>query len=149
MRLTSRTDYALRAVMELAIAGEEPLTTIALGKSQGIPSSYLGAVLAQLRRAGIVTARRGAEGGWALAKSPKLITLADVIRAVDGTLTNVAGTRPEQLNYKGAAKGLREVLVAIRAAEREILEGVSLADAVAQRFPSRIKRLLDNPSAWR
>ena len=112
MRLTSRTDYALRAAMELAAAGERPLTTTELGKGQAIPSSYLGAVLAELRRGGIVKARRGPEGGWTLAKSAKEISLADVIRAVDGTLANVAGTRPETLAYKGAAKGLRSALVA-------------------------------------
>jgi Rrf2 family protein len=149
MRLTSRTDYALRAAMELAAAGEHPLTTSELGKGQGIPTTYLGAVLAELRRGGIVKARRGVDGGWTLAKSAREISLADVIRAVDGTLANVAGTRPEKLSYKGAAKGLRTALIAVRAAEREILEGISLADAVAKRFPARVKRLLDDPKAWR
>jgi len=149
MRLTNRTDYALRAAMELAAAGDRPLTTTALGTGQAIPASYLGAVLAELRRGGIVKARRGPEGGWALAKPPKEISLADVIRAVDGTLANVAGTRPEKLSYKGAARGLRSALVAVRAAEREILEGISLADAVNERFSARVKRLLDDPSAWR
>jgi len=149
MRLTSRTDYALRAAMELAAAGERPLTTTELGKAQAIPASYLGAVLAELRRGGIVKARRGPEGGWTLAKTAKEISLADVIRAVDGTLANVAGTRPEKLAYKGAAKGLRSALVAVRAAEREVLEGISLADAVGERFSARVKRLLDDPKAWR
>lgn len=149
MRLTSRTDYALRAAMELAAAAKRPLTTAELGKSQTIPSSYLGAVLAELRRGGIVRARRGPEGGWTLAKSAKEISLADVIRAVDGTLANVAGTRPEKLVYKGAAKGLRSALVAVRAAEREVLESISLADAVGERFSARVKRLLDDPKAWR
>jgi Rrf2 family protein len=149
MRLTSRTDYALRAAMELAAAGERPLTTGELGARQGIPVTYLGAVLAELRRAGIVKARRGVDGGWTLAKGARDICLADVIRAVDGTLANVAGTRPEKLSYKGAAKGLRAALIAVRAAEREVLEGISLADAVAERFPARVRRLLDNPNAWR
>jgi Rrf2 family protein len=149
MRLTSRTDYALRAAMELAAAGGHPLTTSELGKGQGIPATYLGAVLAELRRGGIVKARRGVDGGWTLAKSAREISLADVIRAVDGTLANVAGTRPEKLSYKGAAKGLRTALIAVRAAEREILEGLSLADAVAERFPARVKRLIDDPKAWR
>lgn len=135
--------------MELAAAGEGPLTTSALGAGQAIPASYLGAVLADLRRGGIVKARRGPEGGWTLSRDPRQICLADVIRAVDGTLANVAGTRPEKLAYKGAARGLRSALVAVRAAEREILEGISLADAVNERFSARIKRLLDDPSAWR
>jgi Rrf2 family protein len=149
MRLTNRTDYALRAALELAASSGGALTTSDLGKAQSIPASYLGAVLADLRRGGIVTARRGPEGGWTLAKDAKAISLADVIRAVDGTLANVAGTRPEKLAYKGAAKGLRAALVAVRAAEREVLEGISLADAVAERFSARVKRLLDEPKAWR
>ena len=149
MRLTNRTDYALRAALELAASEGEALTTGALGKAQTIPASYLGAVLADLRRGGIVKARRGPEGGWTLAKGAKEISLADVIRAVDGTLANVAGTRPEKLSYKGAAKGLRAALVAVRAAEREVLESISLADAVAERFSARVKRLLDEPKAWR
>jgi len=149
MRLTNRTDYALRAALELAAARGESLTTSALGKAQAIPSSYLGAVLADLRRGGIVKARRGPDGGWALAREAKQISLADVIRAVDGSLANVAGTRPEKLTYKGAAKGLRAALVAVRAAEREVLEGVSLDDAVAERFTARVRKLLDAPDAWR
>ncbi len=149
MRLTNRTDYALRAALELSAAKGEALTTAALGKAQAIPVSYLGAVLAELRRGGVVKARRGPDGGWTLAKNAKEISLADVIRAVDGTLANVAGTRPEKLAYKGAAKGLRAALVAVRAAEREVLEGISLADAVAEKFSARVKRLLDDPKAWR
>jgi Rrf2 family protein len=149
MRLTNRTDYALRAALELAASGGSALTTSDLGKAQSIPASYLGAILADLRRGGIVTARRGPEGGWTLAKDSKAISLADVIRAVDGTLANVAGTRPEKLAYRGAAKGLRAALVAVRAAERDVLEGISLADAVAEKFSARVKRLLDEPRAWR
>ena len=149
MRLTNRTDYALRAALELAASEGLALTTSALGKAQAIPASYLGAVLADLRRGGIVKARRCPDGGWTLAKGAREISLADVIRAVDGTLANVAGTRPEKLTYKGAAKGLRAALVAVRAAEREVLESISLADAVAERFSARVKRLLDEPKAWR
>lgn len=135
--------------MELAAADGLPVTTASLGSEQSIPASYLGAVLADLRRGGIVKARRGPEGGWTLAINPEEISLADVIRAVDGALANVAGTRPEKLAYKGAAKGLRSALVAVRAAEREVLESISLADAVGERFSARVKRLLDDPKSWR
>lgn len=149
MRLTSRTDYALRAALELAAAHGTPLTTSEIGTAQSIPSSYLGAVLAQLRRGGIVKARRGPDGGWTLAREATSICLADVIRAVDGTLANVAGTRPEKLRYPGAAAGLRSALVAVRAAEREVLESISLAGAASGRFPARVRSLLKPPSAWR
>ena len=148
VHLSGRTDYALRAALELAASPEGPLTTDELAHRQSIPTSYLGAILAELRRSGIVTARRGPDGGWALARAPREITLADVIRAVDGALVNVSGTRPENLHYAGAAVGLQAVLVALRAAERQILESVSLADVVSDHLPARVRRLLDDPAVW-
>ena len=95
MRLPGRTDYALRAALELAASPDGPVTTDELSHRQSIPTSYLGAILAELRKAGIVRARRGPEGGWTLARPAAEISLADVIRAIDGALTNVAGARPE------------------------------------------------------
>ncbi len=148
MRFASKTDYALRASLELAAHGDGAMTTAELARAQEIPTTYLGAALAELRRAGLVVARRGVDGGWSLARPAAAISLADVIRAVDGTLVNVAGTRPEQLAYPGAAEGLRTALIAVRAAEREVLEQISLADAVAGTYPERVKQLLANPSAW-
>lgn len=148
MRFASRTDYALRAALELAAHGEGAMTTAEIGRAQSIPVTYLGAALAELRRAGLVSARRGPDGGWTLARPATGISIADVIRAVDGTLVNVAGTRPEQLSYPGAAAGLRTALIAVRAAEREVLESISLADAVAESFPPTVERLLQNPDAW-
>ncbi len=148
MRLTGRTDYALRAALELAASGEELVRTEDLAERQGIAGTYLSAILADLRRAGIVRARRGPEGGWSLARAAGEITLADVIRAIDGALTDVAGTRPENLHYAGPATGLQSVLVALRAAERQILESVSLADVVNEHYPARVRRLLDDPDAW-
>ncbi len=141
MRLPGRTDYALRAVLELAASPDGPVTTEELSHRQDIPHSYLGAILAELRKADIVHARRGAEGGWTLARPAADISLADVIRAVDGALTNVAGTRPEDLHYSGAA-------VALRAAERQILEAVSLADVVEGHLPDRVRTLTEDPAAW-
>jgi len=148
VHLSGRTDYALRAALELAAAPDGPLTTDELAQRQSIPTSYLGAILAELRRSGLVTARRGPEGGWSLARDPVQISLADVIRAIDGALVNVSGTRPENLHYAGAAVGLQAVLVALRAAERQILETVSLADVVADHLPARVRKLLDDPTAW-
>lgn len=148
MRLPGRTDYALRAALELAASPDGPVTTDALSHRQDIPTSYLGAILAELRKAGIVRARRGPEGGWTLARPPADISLADVIRAIDGPLTNVSGTRPEDLHYSGAASGLPQVLVALRAAERQILEAVSLADVVDEHLPARVRKLTEDPAAW-
>ena len=148
MRLSGRTDYALRASAELAAEPDRPLTTEVIALRQDIPTSYLGAILAELRRAGIVRARRGPEGGWTLARPARAISLADVIRAIDGALTDIAGTRPENLHYVGPATGLQPVLVALRAAERQILESISLADVVSGHLPARVRRLLDDPDAW-
>ena len=148
VHLSGRTDYALRAALELAAETAGPLTTDELAARQSIPTSYLGAILAELRRSGLVKARRGPEGGWALAHDAQDISLADVIRAIDGALVNVSGTRPEHLHYTGAAVGLQPVLVALRAAERQILETVSLADVVSGRLPARVRRMLDDPAAW-
>lgn len=148
MRMPARTDYALRAAIELAANGDQPLTTDEIAQRQKIPTSYLGAILAELRRASVVRARRGPEGGWTLARPATDIRLGDVIRAVDGALADVAGTRPENLHYAGPAQGLQPVLIALRAAERQILDDVTLADVVAEKFPARVRRLLDDPASW-
>lgn len=149
MRLAGRTDYALRAALELAAAEGAAVTTDAIAERQGIPARYLGAILAELRRAGLVRARRGPVGGWTLARPASDIRLADVIRAVDGALAQVAGTRPEDLDYVGPAAGLQEVWVALRSAEREILDSVTLADVVERNLPGRVRLLVENPEAWR
>lgn len=148
MRLTGRTDFALRAALELASGDDHLVRTEELAQRQGISGAYLSAILADLRRAGIVRARRGPDGGWSLARSAAQISLADVIRAIDGALTDVAGTRPENLHYTGPAAGLQPILVALRAAERQILESVSLADVVGEHYPARVRKLIDNPDAW-
>lgn len=148
MRLPARTDYALRAALELAAEPDAPLTTDEIARRQGIPTSYLGSILAELRRATLVRARRGPEGGWSLARPADQIRLADVIRAVDGALADIAGTRPENLKYAGPAQGLQPVLVALRAAERQILDAVTLADVISGRLPPRVRKLLDDPTAW-
>lgn len=148
MRLPGRTDYALRAALELAASPDGPLTTDEISRRQDIPTSYLGAILAELRKAGVVRARRGPEGGWTLSRPAKEVSLADVIRAVGGALTDVAGTRPEDLHYTGPAVGLPAVLVALRAAERQILESVTLADVVTDHLPARVRRLTEDPAAW-
>lgn len=148
VRLAGRTDYALRAALEIAAADGSPLTTEAIAERQGIPAGYLSAILAELRRADLVRARRGPVGGWTLARPAAEIRLGDVIRAVDGALAQVAGTRPENLEYSGAAIGLQDVWVALRAAERGILDSVTLADVVSKSLPVSVRRLADNPDAW-
>lgn len=151
MRLNARTDYALRAVVELAAAGgsaERPVTAERLATAQGIPPKFLETILLQLRRAGVVHAQRGPEGGYWLARPAAQISLADVIRVIDGPLANVRGQRPEELGYQGAAVALQKVWIALRANERAILELVTVADVVGGELPKRVQALIADPRAW-
>ena len=149
MRLSARVDYALRAVVELAaVNGDRPVTADQLAQAQAIPPKFLESILLQLRRGGIVNAQRGPEGGYWLARSAGDISLADVIRVIDGPLANVRGQRPESLGYHGPARSLQEVWIALRASEREILELVSVADVAAGTLPARVRELSADPTAW-
>jgi Rrf2 family protein len=151
MRLNARVDYALRAVVELAAAlgsPARPVTSERLASAQDIPPKFLESILLQLRRSGIVHSQRGPEGGYWLAKPADEISLADVIRVIDGPLANVRGHRPEDLGYRGAAESLQEVWIALRASEREILELVTIADVAAGKLPKRIRTLAADPRAW-
>ena len=112
MRVSAKSDYAIRAAVELAAAGDGPVKGDRIAKSQSIPSNFLENILADLRNAGIVSSRRGAEGGYWLARPADEVSLADVIRAVDGPLANVRGVRSDQLEYEGSAKALAEVWIA-------------------------------------
>ena len=150
MHLSARVDYALRASAELAARGSagSPVTAEQLAEVQHIPGRFLEAILLQLRRAGLVRSQRGAEGGYWLGSPPEEISLADIIRVVDGPLAHVRGERPEQLEYTGAASSLQEVWVALRASERAILEEVTLAHLVSGRLPARVRKLVADPRAW-
>ena len=144
-------DYALRAVVELASAAggpDKPVTADALAQAQGIPPKFLESILLQLRRGGVVNAQRGPEGGYWLARPADAISLAEVIRVIDGPLANVRGHRPEDLGYQGAAKPLQDVWIALRASEREILELVTIAGVAAGELPDRVRQLTADPAAW-
>jgi Rrf2 family protein len=148
MRLSARVDYALRAAAELAAAGEGPTTVGELAKGQEMPPKYLENILLQMRRAGLVRGQRGPEGGYVLARPAAQISLADVIRAVDGPLANVRGERPEHVGYLGAAQALQQVWIALRASERAILEQVTLEHLATGELPPRVTELAADPSAW-
>lgn len=120
----------------------------ALARAQGIPAKYLENLLADLRRARLVASQRGSEGGYRLARPAGAISLADVIRAIDGPLAGVRGEAPEDVEYPGAAAALRDVWVALRAGMRVVLESVSVADVAAGRLPEAVTGLLAEPGAW-
>ena len=147
MRLSARVDYALRAAAELAAAGE-PRTVDQLAAAQQIPAKYLESILGELRRGGLLRSQRGPDGGYRLARPAAEISIADVIRALDGELANIRGSRPEHLEYVGAAVTLQKVWIALRASERAILEQVTLDHVARSRLPRPVSNLVDNPDAW-
>jgi Rrf2 family protein len=148
MRLSARVDYALRAAAELTVAGNHPVTAVQLAEAQQIPPKFLENILGQLRRSGLIRSQRGPEGGYWLAKPADQISLADIIRVIDGPLLGVRGERPEHVGYGGAAQSLQEVWIALRANERAILEQVTLAHIASGELPPTVRDLAANPEAW-
>ena len=147
MHIPAKVDYGIRALLALADAGT-PQTAEYLAGEQGLPPRFLGAILADLRRAGVVASQRGADGGYRLAREPGVITIADVIRALDGPLAEVRGFRPEATNYAGAAENLQQVWVAVRASLRSVLEKTTLSDVLTGTFPTHVRELVTDPDAW-
>jgi Rrf2 family protein len=149
VRISSKADYAVRATAELASSvGQGPVPAERLAKAQGIPLGFLLKILSELRHAGIVRSHRGAEGGYELGRPADRITLADVIRAVEGPLANVHESRPEELTYSGAAEQLQAVWIAVRANLRAVLEVVTIADLANGSLPRKVKALASQPEAW-
>jgi Rrf2 family protein len=149
MRVSAKVDYALRAGAELAAAAGQGATKgERIAHAQKIPFKFLENILLDLKHAGLVQSQRGAEGGYWLARPPEEITLADVIRAVEGPIANVRGDRPEQVEYAGAAEALREVWIAVRGNLRAVLETTTLADVAAGCLPEEVTRIAADPEAW-
>jgi Rrf2 family protein len=134
MRLSARADYALRAAIELA-ARDVRVTAEQLAQAQDIPAKFLETILTHLRRSNIVRSQRGPDGGFWLARPAAEISLAEIIRAIDGQLLGIRGERPENVSYRGTAKPLQQVWIALRASERAVLERVTLADIVSGNLP--------------
>jgi Rrf2 family protein len=148
MHVSAKADYAVRAAVELAAAGAGPVKGDRIAEAQQIPIKFLENILSDLRHAGYVQSQRGAEGGYWLAEPAETITLADIIRAVDGPLANVRGARPESVTYEGSASRLVEVWIAVRVSLRGVLERVTLADLVAGALPAEVKELAADADAW-
>lgn len=149
MRISARADYAVRAALELAVRhGEGPVKAEEIAAVQDIPHKFLEGILGDLRRAGIVESRRGGGGGYRLAREASAITVADLIRAVDGPIVSVRGERPTGLAYTGTAQPLLPLWIALRANVRRILEGVTVADLAADALPEPVRRLAEEPAAW-
>jgi Rrf2 family protein len=149
MRISAKAEYAVRAAIELAAAPDEkPVKAERIATAQEIPLNFLENILGELRHAGVVRSHRGADGGFRLAKPPAEVTIADVIRAVEGPLASVRGGPPEEVSYGGAATALPRVWIAVRANLRGVLERVTLADVANGKLPRAIDKLAENPENW-
>jgi Rrf2 family protein len=149
VRITAKADYAVRAAAELAAAygQERPVKGETIATNQAIPQKFLENILSDLRQAGLVKSQRGVDGGYRLAKAPEDVTVADVIRAVEGPLASVRGEAPEDVIYGGAAQPLQDVWIAVRASLRTVVEQVTLADLAAGRIPAKVAKLAGDPDA--
>jgi Rrf2 family protein len=147
VRISSKADYAVRAALVLAAAGE-PLNAETISERQGIPRPFLKKILNELQRGHVVVSSRGREGGHRLARGADAISVADVLRAVEGPLANVRGAPPEDTAYSGDAERLQDVWIALRTNVREVLEQVTLADLVEDRLPEPIATLASRPDSW-
>ena len=147
MRISAKADYAVRAAVEMAAAGDEPLKGEKIAEAQDIPLQFLEHILLELKHARLVRARRGARGGYWLAQPPEEITLANVIRAVEGPLANIQDLAPEATKYSGNAAQLSEVWIAVRASLRRVLEHVTIADLRDGKIPEDVLELTRDEGA--
>ena len=149
MRISAKVDYAVRAAVALAASDDErPMKGERIATGQGIPLKFLENILGDMRRAGLVMSQRGAEGGYRLAMDAFDISVADVIRAVEGPLGDVRGMPPERVDYGAGAEALKEVWLAARASLREVMETVTVGDIAAAELPEIVTQLLEEPEAW-
>jgi Rrf2 family protein len=149
MRVSAKADYAVRAAIELAAANAgAPVKKSAIVASQKIPPKFLENILAELRHAGLVESQRGSDGGYWLAKPAAEISVADVMRAIEGPLASVRNQRPEALEYEGRAAPLQKVWVALRASIRDVLQATTLADLVSGELPTEVLDIAEPPDAW-
>lgn len=138
MEISARSDYGIRALAELTAVGGGPRTVTELAAAQDIPPRFLQNILLQLRRRGLVQSQRGTEGGYRLARDADRITLADVMRALEGPLAGIRGARPESVVYEGGATAVLDVWLAVRVSMRGVLEEITLQDLVEGKFPDHV-----------
>jgi Rrf2 family protein len=150
MRVSAKSDYALRALIEIAAQDDgAALSAEELGRRQDIPRGFLQAILADLRRADIVMSQRGQAGGWRMGRDPEAVTVADVIRAVDGPLVSVYGVRPEAVKYNDSAQVLQHVWIAARTSLRDVFERVTIKSLAEKHLPEPVMALTKDEDAWR
>ena len=146
MNVPAKTDYAVRAMIELAGATEErPVPGERIAGAQEIPLRFLDPILTELRFAGFVQRRLGEDGGYWLARPPDQMTLAEIVGELDGPLASLRGEPPEQLSFRGDAQPLREVWIALGANMRQVLDSVTIADLVSGQLPELVRTIASRP----
>jgi Rrf2 family protein len=148
MRISAKVDYAVRAAVELAVAGDGPIKGERLAQAQDIPLKFLENILGELKHAGLVRSQRGTEGGYWLGQPADEIRIADIIRAVEGPLASVRGESPGSVEFHGSAEPLGKLWVAVRANLREVLESVTVADIASGKLPEAVEEIASDPDAW-
>lgn len=145
MRMSAKAEYAVRAMVQLASVGEGVLVkTDDLAQAQGIPPQFLVDILSDLRTDRLVRSHRGREGGYELGRPGADISIADVLRCIDGPLASVRDIGLGELRYSGPTTALSDVWRALRAGMRLVLEETSLADVAAGRLPPHVGKLADD-----
>lgn len=148
MRISARADYAVRALTELAARPGKPVTAELIARAQGVPLKFLLGILGELRRAGLIRSQRGPAGGYLLDRDPMTITIADVMRSVDGPLASVQDARPEDMSYPDPVERLRDVWIAVRASLRLVLEEVTIGHLLSGKLPKSVEALTRSEDAW-
>ena len=152
MRITHKVDYGVRVMTAIAAHGlahpGRPIPRHELADRDDLPSGFLNDILGQLRTANLVRSHRGGDGGWTLARGADAITVADVIRALEGPLASVRGIRPHELADEGGREPFISMWIAVRASLRAVLENVTIADLAAGTLPESIAALAAAPDSW-
>jgi Rrf2 family protein len=149
VKISAKVDYALQAVIEIAIATKKDslISAEEISSRRDIPEKFLEGILTLLRKSGIISSYRGPSGGFELAKKPQDIVVADIIRIIDGPLAAVRGFAPEEIDYAGPVKHVADVWIATRASLRNVLENISIADIISGDFDVSISKLLNEKDA--
>ncbi|MFC7241684.1 RrF2 family transcriptional regulator [Catellatospora aurea] len=126
MHISARHDYAVQAMLAIAAAGGGPVKTSDLAAMQGIPVSYLPSILADLRRAELLSSRPGTDGGFSLARPIAQISVGDIMRAVSGALASVRGRPPHTITYTGAATALAGLWRSVHTFTSDLLDSTTL-----------------------
>jgi Rrf2 family protein len=148
VEISAKSDYAVRALLELASRAPELVKIDAIVSDQQLPRKFVEAILGDLRRAGIVRSMRGADGGYALARPAASISIGAVIRAVDGPLAEVRGLRPDEMIYSGLSEHVASLWVAVRASLRSVLDDTSLQQLLTGELPAHVRKMVDDPDSW-